>query len=250
MIEFSPKAVFFDLDDTLCTYWDAAKTGLKTTFTELTPAPHTPKDLMHAWVLEFRLFCPHLAEQDWREKYWEHGETTRTELMRRALRRLDAFNEDLAQELSARYFEVRQASLVLFPDAQRILDRLVGKYPLGLITNGPGDIQRLELARLGLEDKFQYVFIEGELKFGKPDPRVFQLAESQSGCLAADILFIGNSLSHDIRPAAACGWKTAWVRRPSDVPPSANDDSQQEPIPTEGIMPDAIIESLDQLQLP
>lgn len=248
MIEIVAKAICFDLDDTLCTYWDAAKAGLRATFQALAPEGFTSDAMLSAWAAEFKEFCPHLKASGWRERYWDHGGSTRTELMRRTLVRLGIESGSLADDLSQQYFEERQRALVLFPDAERLLDRLGEAFPLGLITNGPADIQRAEMERLGLASRFQAVMIEGELKFGKPEPRVFRLAEERLGTGPGDLVFIGNSFSHDILPAIACGWKTVWVRRSSDVPPSATGDAVPEPIPTSGPMPTAIVNSFDEAE--
>ncbi|RYG44838.1 hypothetical protein EON79_14050, partial [bacterium] len=45
----SVKGVYFDLDDTLCGYWDASKAGLRATFTALTPEGFTPEEMVRQW---------------------------------------------------------------------------------------------------------------------------------------------------------------------------------------------------------
>lgn len=241
------KAVFFDLDDTLCGYWDAAKAGLKITFSEVDIPGVTPDQLMEAWVKEFRLFCPHLSELGWKQRYLKEGETTRTELMRRALMHLEIQDLGLATKLSDVYGKERNRALNLFPDAVTLLNHFRERYPLGIMTNGPADIQRLELQTLGIENQFQFFLIEGELGFGKPDERVFELAEQQAKGSGQEILMIGNSFAHDILPAIQRGWQTVWVRRPSDVPPSAGKESQPEPVRIECPQPDRIVSSFDEI---
>lgn len=247
MISPAVKAVFFDLDDTLCAYWDAAKHGLRATFESANIPNVSPEQLMEAWVIEFRQFCPHLAAQGWKDRYLQHGETTRTELMRRTLSLVGMESIPIAAKLSETYGAERNNALQLFPDAAHLLDRLQGHVPLGIMTNGPADIQRQELQTLGIESQFQCFLIEGELGFGKPDPLVFDRAEQFAGASGSEIVMIGNSFAHDIIPAIERGWQTAWVRRPSDVPPSAKKESSPEPIPTEGPEPTLIVGSLDEI---
>ncbi len=241
------KTIFFDLDDTLCAYWDAAKWGLRQTFSEVEIEGIKPIQMMKAWATEFQLFCPHLTSQGWKEQYLVKGESTRTELMRRTLRHLGIVDENLAVSLSEIYFKNRSTALRLFPDARAILDSLKGQIPLGVMTNGPADIQRHELQHLEIEEYFDFVLIEGELGFGKPEERVFAKAEDLSGTSGSQILMVGNSFAHDIVPAMSHQWTTAWIRRPSDVPPSAKEGVGPEPIPTSGPLPNLIVKSLDQV---
>jgi FMN phosphatase YigB (HAD superfamily) len=62
------------------------------------------------------------------------------------------------------------------------------------------------------------------------------------------VLFVGNSYGHDIRPAIAAGWRTAWIRRPSDVPPSVKGlESKPEELPTGAPKPNMIVTDLRDL---
>ncbi|MCX7799129.1 MAG: HAD family hydrolase [Fimbriimonadales bacterium] len=241
------RAVFFDLDDTLCGYWDAAKTGLRRTF-EAMPLPGlgTEQALLE-WAAAFREFCPTIKRSDWYALYLEKGRTTRAELMRRTLLRVGLDDPARAEELADRYGAERRAALALFPGTLDVLREVGARHPMGLITNGPADVQREEIRDLGLEPLFQWILIEGELGYGKPDPRVFRLAERLSGCAPEEILFVGNSYRHDVRPAQAAGWRTVWVRRPSDVPPSADPSAKPEGKPEGAPDADAEIGDLREL---
>ncbi|MHB8636487.1 MAG: HAD family hydrolase [Fimbriimonadaceae bacterium] len=216
------RAIYFDLDDTLCGYWDACKQGLRETFADVPVPRATPEQVGRAWADTFREFCPNLRDLGFYEKYLVEGGHTRVEQMRRTLARLDVDDDGLARLLSDRYLDRRHKALKLFPDALHTLDALRDRFPLGLITNGPADIQREEIGVLGIGEYFAHVFIEGELGFGKPEPEVFRQACAAVGLEPSELLFVGNSYRHDIEPAIHAGWKTAWIRRPSDVAPSAN----------------------------
>ena len=54
-----------------------------------------------------------------------------------------------------------------------VLAAVAARHPVGLITNGPSDIQRLKLEQSGLTGAFGAEVISGELGVGKPDPSVF-----------------------------------------------------------------------------
>jgi putative hydrolase of the HAD superfamily len=236
------KAIYFDLDDTLCGYWEASKFGLRRAFEEHGPEGFTSDEMVRHWAAAFREFSPTLKETGWYEGYLKTGEPTRTEQMRLTLLRMGVVDQSRAERLSQAYMRERDQALRLFDDAIEVLDKLRGRYPLGLITNGPADIQRMEIATLGIEPYFEQILIEGELGEGKPKPSVFRRAEELVGCDRNDILFVGNSYAHDVEPALEAGWRAVWVRRPTDVPPSAGPgQSQPEPRREGAPEPDAII---------
>jgi putative hydrolase of the HAD superfamily len=236
-----PKGIFFDLDDTLCAYWDACKVGLRRAFEA---HGHEPEVMVGHWAAAFRDFSKEIKSPDWYSGYLLSGERTRTEQMRRALLRVGVEDAELAARLSQSYMEERHRELNLFPDAMDLLTDLKGRYSLGLMTNGPADIQRQEVEKLEIGHFFDPILIEGEMGVGKPKPVVFDRAEALMNLTGAEILMVGNSYSHDIRPALERGWQAIWIRRPSDVPPSANNDAVPEERPTDSPAPTAVISQL------
>lgn len=224
----SVRAIYFDLDDTLCGYWEASTKALRQTFDTHAPGQLATDVLIDHWAAAFREFIPEIKSERWYADYLKRGEITRTEQMRRALNKAGLDDEAMANQLSQTYLECRDRNLALFPDALFVLDRLKALYPLGLITNGPADVQRMEILTLGIGQYFSNFFIEGEVGFGKPEAEVFRRAAAAVSLDPSQILFVGNSYAHDILPAIAAGWKTAWMRRPSDVPPSSKANSKPE----------------------
>lgn len=240
------KAVYFDLDDTLCGYWDAAKGGLRAAF-EAHPVPgFSTDDAIAAWAKEFRRYAEELKTSHWYEIYLTQGSITRTEMMRQALEAMGVEDSAHAWRLSETYGIERDARLELFPEARNVLRALYGRFRLGLITNGPADVQRQEIATLGIGQYFDVVLIEGEMGIGKPHAAVFRRAEEEAGAAGDEVVFVGNSYAHDIAPAIRAGWRTVWVRRESDVPPSA-EGVRREEIPPGGPQPDATVGSLESL---
>lgn len=242
------KAIVFDLDDTLCAYWDASKAGLRAAFERHPVEGRTTEEMIAAWGDAYREFGPTIKTSDWYNDYLHRGEPTRTEQMRRTLAKAGIKSKEHARLLSETYAQERNAALALFEESIEVLSALKGRYPLALLTNGPADIQRQEIAILGIEGYFDAIFIEGEMKKGKPSPSVFKRVASFFGVDPCAMLMVGNSYLHDIRPAIELGWATAWVRRPSDVPPSADPKAASvETRPADGPAPDAEIGDLRQL---
>jgi putative hydrolase of the HAD superfamily len=237
------KIVFFDLDDTLCAYWEASKKAMRDTFAANLLPGHTVAQMLTAWAESFRDFSPTLKKTDWYASYLRKGESTRTEQMRLMLHRLGITDDDLAKKLGDTYAFERDANLKLFPETLGVLDILRERYPLGLITNGPADVQRQEIETVGVGKYFDHVYIEGEMGRGKPLPEVFEMIANEVGKKPDEILFVGNSYAHDILPAIEAGWHTAWIRRDTDVAPS-NANEQPEDKPSGAPDPDATIYDL------
>lgn len=108
----------------------------------------------------------------------------------------------------------REQRLVLFDDALETLTWLrTNGYQLGLITNGPAQMQRGKVDRFNLAALFDVVVIEGEFGFGKPSPRVFEHALRVTGSAAHEAWHIGDNLYADIGGAQAAGLHAAWIHR-------------------------------------
>lgn len=244
----SVKFIFFDLDDTLCGYWDACKIGLRQTFDRLPISGKTTDDMVRIWANEFKKFAPTLKKTHWYPMYLKSGAPTRHELMRLVAGAAGIDDPALPQKLADTYAELRDANLVLFLDARATIESLKNRgYRMGLITNGPADVQRQEIATLHLAEQFDPILIEGELEVGKPESVVYERAMELTGCAPHELAMVGNSFGHDIIGAQRAGWKTVWIRRPSDVPPSADANAQPESMPLGSTEPDATVTDLSSL---
>ena len=242
------EAIYFDLDDTLCAYWDASKAALKETFELHGPEGFSAEQMVAHWATVFRRFSRTIKTSDWYKNYLKTGEPTRLEQMRMTLAEVGVDDIQCARKLSTSYAKLRDRNLKLFPDGKAILEWTKGRYPIGLMTNGPADVQRQEIATLQIESYFKHILIEGELGEGKPSLRVFRRAEEFMKKAPEQMLFVGNSYGHDMRPAIDAGWRTVWVRRPSDVPPSAGKDATPEGQPENAPAPNAIVSELTALK--
>jgi len=106
-------------------------------------------------------------------------------------------NAGQAKLLSDRYWDEQSNRMKLFDDAIETLDRLRDAgFRLGLLTNGPAEMQRWKLARFPIAERVDVVVIEGEFGHGKPDARVFQHALASVGavCVAFAAEFLDPSL--------------------------------------------------------
>ncbi|MEO0250248.1 MAG: HAD family hydrolase, partial [candidate division WOR-3 bacterium] len=220
------QAIFYNLDDTLCVVIPVAMRARRQAFEELVQ-PLVSMEIeaidkvykeVFAQMLEL---CQH---EPWRSRYLKSGEPTRTETMRRLLERLGIEDLDLAKQLSSRYAHLREEYLTLFEDALPTLTTLRPHFALGVITNGPADVQQQEIERLGLKPWLDVILIEGELGIGKPDPRIFQAALQAIGVKPEQALFVGNSWENDIQGALGVGMHAVWLNR-DGVPRQEGNDS-------------------------
>ena len=122
-------------------------------------------------------------------------------------------SDELATELADKFVQERRKLHIVYDDVVPVLDKLKDRYKFGLLTNGAPDLQRRKLKGSGLTDYFDKVIISGEVGFGKPDPRIFELALERLGSTAGSSVMIGNSLKSDIIPAIEIGMTAVWVNR-------------------------------------
>lgn len=117
---------------------------------------------------------------------------------------------DVAARITARYAaEVRPA-----PGAARLLERLdASGVKLGLITNGPVDMQRAALDALGFAPRFRVVIVSGDRDVAarKPSPRVFRLACAGLETRPDETLMVGDDPTGDVRGALDFGMQAVLI---------------------------------------
>ncbi len=107
--------------------------------------------------------------------------------------------------------DTKEAHVRPFDGAIEAVEELSRRgHRLALLTNGGALFQRRKLERFSLEQYFELVLVEGELGFGKPDPRVFQVALRHFRLEPHAAIMIGDNLEADIGGAQAVGLRTVW----------------------------------------
>lgn len=104
--------------------------------------------------------------------------------------------------------------LELWPDAREVLRKLDG-IPVGLITNGDGEMQRRKVRALGLEGRFRPAIFTGDgpRALWKPDPAPFRRALNELALPASDVIYVGDDPQTDIPGAIAVGMTMVRLRR-------------------------------------
>lgn len=104
-----------------------------------------------------------------------------------------------------------------------ILERLAGRYRLGVVSNFTGNLEPC-LRELDMLDYFRAVTDSGSARVAKPAPAAFTRTLTVLGVPAGDAWMVGDNLENDIWPATALGLRTCWItpsgrRLPPGTPP-------------------------------
>ncbi|HEU5159464.1 MAG TPA: HAD family hydrolase [Streptosporangiaceae bacterium] len=99
----------------------------------------------------------------------------------------------------------------LYPDARECLAALRGQgLFVGAAGNQPAAAAE-HFATLGLD--VDVVGISDLWGVEKPDPRFFARCVAAAGCAPGAVLYVGDRIDNDVRPALACGLQVAHLRR-------------------------------------
>lgn len=193
------KAVLFDLDDTLFAERDFVASGL-------TAAA--------AWAAG---------------RAGLNGEDCRRELLRLAEdgprgRVFDAWLESRAlpaawaAEMVASYRE-HVPAIRPDPAAPALLERLAGRFALGLVSDGYLAVQRRKWGALGLDRWFGCALFTDELgrERWKPCPDGYRLVLERLGVEAAEAVYVGDNPAKDFLGARRAGLRSIRLRRPGGV---------------------------------
>jgi putative hydrolase of the HAD superfamily len=207
-----PELVLFDLDDTLCDYAGARSGRLRIAFdlaqTSASQIFDAPIDEI---VAESIRIHPHGVDH-FPTLFADYG--------------ID--DPAAVAAASTWYVGNRFHGLKLFPDALETLDTVRSGLPgrrLGLVTNGPADVQTAKIELLGLRPRFDFCLISDEFGFWKPDREIFLEALRLGNATAGETIMIGDSPEHDMAGAESAGMRTIWMDRhdlpwPVEIPTS------------------------------
>jgi HAD superfamily hydrolase (TIGR01509 family) len=146
----------------------------------------------------------------------------------------DADVQEVARR-AARHWTYTPESLQ--PDVAETLEKLTGRYRLGVIANQLRAV-REAMQRDGIDRFFDVWTVSEELGVEKPDPRIFEQALELAQAPPGRCAMAGDRLDYDIRPAKALGMRTVWVLR---------GEAPAEPTPDQLAEPDAVVRTLAEL---
>jgi putative hydrolase of the HAD superfamily len=196
------KDIFFDLDHTL---WDFDKNSMlafKRVFKKF------------KITIEFDAFLK--IYEPINLEYWKkyREDKVSKENLRRG-RLIDSFNyfdliysTEKIDEIADAYIQELPFDNHLFEGAVEILDYLILKYKLHIITNGFEEVQHKKLKNSGIDHYFSTVTTSEEVGLKKPNPKVFLTALNKANSFPTQSVMIGDSLEADILGANNIGMQT------------------------------------------
>jgi HAD superfamily hydrolase (TIGR01549 family) len=207
----APRLVLFDLDDTLCDYAGARLGRLRIAFSLAMRGQEADNAVDLDRLIEDSLAIHPHGTEHFAELFARHG----------------IGGEDAAAMAADWYRANRFHGLCLFPDAVETLQAVRRALPgrrLGMVTNGPTEVQRAKIELLGVAAHVDFIIISEEFGAWKPDPAIFYEALRLGGVSAEDAVFVGDSPDHDMTGARAAGIRAIWVNRsrqpwPLEAPP-------------------------------
>ncbi|HEX4046186.1 MAG TPA: HAD family hydrolase [Elusimicrobiota bacterium] len=140
---------------------------------------------------------------------------------------------DLAQKIAGRFAEDSRRQ---FRALKPVLDRLAGRYRLGVVSNFYGNLDGILRAE-GLRAHFAVVADSGVLGVTKPDPEIFLHAASALETRPEDCVMVGDSVPRDITGAAAAGMKKALVCAAERAPAAGQDWTVRTVAELEAVLP-------------
>jgi putative hydrolase of the HAD superfamily len=206
-----PRLVLFDLDDTLCDYAGARNQRLRIAFGHALAAVR-PRETRTTGALTAPAADPVIEALIAASiAIHPHGADHFADLLRPY-----GVSAAAAEVAAAWYRANRFHGLDLHGDTLATLAMVRATLPgrvVGLITNGPAELQRTKIARLGLAPLVDFAVVSGELGVEKPDPAIFREALRLGNAAAEEAVFVGDSPDHDIAGARAAGIRAVWLNR-------------------------------------
>ncbi len=214
------RTVFLDLDGTLCfysmTYEEAARKALaKVGLTDVRLPPEASYYAIYDDVFHSSGNPTHDAVS--------------VEAFTRMFQGLGVADPRLAGGVAQEYRRLRSESLTLYEEVPEVLAALRDSFRLGLISNGPSEIQWYKVRKFHLEDSIEAIVISGDVGVHKPDPAIFRIALGRLSSSPREAIHVGDSLRDDVAGANAASLGSVWVNRARQIP------GPREPKPSEEI---------------
>lgn len=195
------KNIFFDLDDTL---W-AFSENSRDTFEEV-----YLKFRFDAYFDSFDAYYSLYQQRNL--KLWEEyalRKITKAELNdQRFLYPLQAVGVNdpaLSKRFSDVFFSIIPTKKKLMPYAENILEYLMPKYNLYIISNGFRELQNQKMCSAGIDHYFRKIILSDDIGIMKPYPEIFHFALSTTQSEVRDSIMIGDSWNADIAGAKGVG---------------------------------------------
>lgn len=221
------KAIFFDMDETLCGTSqadNAAGQKFAAWIQQTYPQVSDPQAFLQRYLqgvykklnAEFPQLVALLPDEN----------AFRCSLIQTILAE-DGIHIDAEQAQQAQHYfdSARMGAFTFFPGVKEMLTDLRKHYKLVVITNGPIFSQHPKLKATQMDEWVDHIIVGGEEPEEKPAASIFQKALNLVDIKPEEALHIGDSLAADIAGANNMGILSVWVNatgasNPTEITPN------------------------------
>ena len=233
----NPRAILFDLDDTIltCEGGDHLKLWKSSVDRHLHLFPGVDANEFYK---EIRAVADEFwSDPDRHKKGRLNIRAARHNIVKQAAKKLQHPNDEAATQLANDYHDRREFNVVPFKGALETLQHFKHQtVKTALITNGSTEVQRTKIEKFDLDRFFDLVLVEGEFGRGKPDPAVYEHVTNCFGLQPAECCIVGDNLEWEVRVPKSLGFYTIW------------NDFRREGLPYDtDVCPDQIVCSIAEL---
>ncbi len=196
------KWLLFDLDNTILDFNASSKLGFSSLLEKINPSYDV--DALFPIYSKYN-------HQVWDER--EAGLISHTELRTKRWRLFfDAANIDFDPlEANNHYLQFIRNEPFLIDGAITLLDKVVEKFDLMIITNGLSEVQWGRMRKMDIEKYFKHIIISDEIGSAKPAHAYFKHCDDlMNHPDKSSVLVIGDTLKSDIKGGNDFGYKTCW----------------------------------------
>nr|WP_272932298.1 HAD family hydrolase [Vibrio parahaemolyticus] len=221
------KAIFFDMDETLCGTSQADKSAgqkfaawIQQTYPQVSDPQAFLQRYLQGVYKKLNAEFPQLVALLPDENAFRCG-LIQTILAENGIH-IDAEQAQQAQH----YFDsARMGAFTFFPGVKEMLTDLRKHYKLVVITNGPIFSQHPKLKATQMDEWVDHIIVGGEEPEEKPAASIFQKALNLVDIKPEEALHIGDSLAADIAGANNMGILSVWVNatgasNPTEITPN------------------------------
>lgn len=221
-----PRAILFDLDDTLLSYgaWPLLLREVATNFVAETQ-PITARELSeHLEPALTKFWADAALSAPWRQRVGDGRRHVIREVFAALSTRAPGLTREVADRVARLFNEAMDEQIKPFPSAEEVIARIRARgIKLALVTNGAAEMQRAKIERFDLGKHFDHIQIEGEAGFGKPDTRAYEHAMQSLGVSSHETWMVGDNLVWEVEAPQRLGIFAVWhdhlgAGLPADAP--------------------------------
>ncbi|HCH4004467.1 HAD-IA family hydrolase [Vibrio parahaemolyticus] len=221
------KAIFFDMDETLCGTSQADKAAgqkfaawIQQTYPQVSDPQAFLQRYLQGVYKKLNAEFPQLVALLPDENAFRCG-LIQTILAENGI----LIDAEQAQQAQHYFDSARMGAFTFFPGVKEMLTDLRKHYKLVVITNGPIFSQHPKLKATQMDEWVDHIIVGGEEPEEKPAASIFQKALNLVDIKPEEALHIGDSLAADIAGANNMGILSVWVNatgasNPTEITPN------------------------------